>query len=154
MYKIFYIMTNILPMTYGESAMRAILFAPILFIGVLSAAAPAAFAQHTAASAPPPAPAARSMQGDTEKFMNNDYIRRFYALSVSTLRGQSHPDLDAYEQKSFAIFREFGVYMGVGPDHMQDHLKLIPRQVAQIAKDDPHALDTFDTFTEAMVGPK
>jgi len=127
--------------------MRAILFAV-----ALCAVAPAALAQH----GPPPAASekASSLQGDTERFMNNDYIRRFYALSVSTLKGQAHPDLDAYEQKSFAIFREFGTFMGVGPEHMQDHLKLIPRQVAQIAKDDPHALDTFESFTEAMVGPK
>lgn len=127
--------------------MRAILFA-----AALSAIAPAALAQHS----PAPAPAAKpsSLQGDTERFMNNDYIRSFYALSVSTLKGQPHPDLDAYEQKSFAIFREFGTFMGVGPEHMQDHLKLIPRQVAQIAKEDPHVLDTFDSFTEAMVGPK
>jgi hypothetical protein len=86
--------------------------------------------------------------------MNNDYIRRFYALSVETLKGAPNPDLDAYEQKSYAIFREFGVYMGVGPEHMQDHLKLIPRQVAQIARDDPHMLDSFDSFKEAMIGPK
>jgi hypothetical protein len=94
------------------------------------------------------------MQGDTERFMNNDYIRRFYALSVATLKGQPSPDLDAYERESYAIFREFGVAMGVGADHMQDHLKLIPRQVAQIAKSDPHVLDSFDSFKEAMVGPK
>jgi hypothetical protein len=119
----------------------------------LAAAAPAAFAQHPAAP-PPSAGRSASLQGDTDKFMNNDYMRRFYALSVSTLKGADHPDLAAYEQKSYAIFREFGVYMGVGPEHMQDHLKLIPRQVAQIAKEDPHALDTFDTFVEAMVGPK
>jgi hypothetical protein len=116
------------------------------------AAAPAALAQHGPASAPPKT--ANLQGGDTDKFMNNDYIRRFYGLSVQTLKGQPHPDLDAYEQKSYAIFREFGVYMGVGPEHMQDHLKLIPRQVAQIAKDDPHVLDSFDAFTEALVGPK
>jgi hypothetical protein len=133
--------------------MRAIL--AVLAAAGAIAAAPAAFAQHGAAPAPAPAGKTANLQGgDTEKFMNNDYIRRFYALSVSTLKGQAHPDLDAYEQKSYAIFREFGVYMGVGPEHMQDHLKLIPRQVAQIAKDDPHTLDSFDTFTEALVGPK
>ena len=129
--------------------MRAILFA-----AALSAIAPAALAQHGAASAPAPAGKTTGLQGDTERFMNNDYIRRFYALSVTTLKGQAHPDLAAYEQKSYAIFREFGTAMGVGPEHMQDHLKLIPRQLAQIAKDDPHVLDTFDSFTEAMVGPK
>jgi len=135
--------------------MRAIL--AVLAAGAVIAAAPAAFAQHGPAPAPAtPAPTGKSasLQGDPERFMNNDYIRRFYALSVSTLKGQANPDLDAYEQKSYAIFREFGVSMGVGAEHMQDHLKLIPRQVAQIAKEDPHVLDTFDTFTEAMIGPK
>ena len=144
---IFYIVTNILAMSYRESSMRAILFA-----AAVSLIAPTALAQHAAA---PPAGATANLQGgDTEKFMNNDYIRRFYALSVTTLKGQAHPDLAAYEQKSYAIFREFGTAMGVGPEHMQDHLKLIPRQLAQIAKDDPHVLDTFDSFKEAMVGPK
>ena len=50
--------------------------------------------------------------------------------------------------------RDFGVAMGVGPEKMQDHLKLIPRQVAQIAKEDPKVLDSFDNFVEALVGPK
>lgn len=126
---------------------------PVLAALSLSlAAAPAALAQHDAAAGPPKT--ASLQGGDTEKFINNDYMRRFYALSVSTLKGAANPDLEAYEQKSFAIFREFGVYMGVGPEHMQDHLKLIPRQVAQIAKEDPHVLDSFDNFKEAMVGPK
>jgi hypothetical protein len=125
---------------------------PLVLVAGLAVAAPA-LAQHGPSPSPPPT-SANLQGGDTEKFMNNDYIRRFYALSVTTLKGQAHPDLDAYEQKSYAIFREFGVYMGVGPEHMQDHLKLIPRQVAQIAKDDPHVLDSFDTFTEALVGPK
>ena len=115
-------------------------------------AAPAAMAQPGAPT--PPAGRSVSLQGDTDKFMNNDYMRRFYALSVDTLKGAAKPDLAAYEQKSYAIFREFGVSMGVRPEHMQDHLKLIPRQVAQIAKEDPHVLDSFDSFVEAMVGPK
>ncbi len=128
--------------------MRAILFA-----AALAALAPAAVAQPPH-GAPAPGSTASLQGGDTEKFMNNDYIRRFYALSVSTLKGAAHPDIGAYEQQSYAIFREFGTAMGVGPEHMQDHLKLIPRQVAQIAKEDPHVLDTFDTFKEALVGPK
>jgi hypothetical protein len=151
MYDIFYIMWAFLVMSYRESTMRATI--ATLTAAVVIAASPAAFAQHGPTPGAPPT-TANLQGGDTEKFMNNDYIRRFYALSVSTLKGAASPDLDAYEQKSYAIFREFGVYMGVGPEHMQDHLKLIPRQVAQIAKEDPHVLDTFDTFKEALVGPK
>jgi hypothetical protein len=124
---------------------------PLLALALL-AASPAALAQHDAPA--PPSRTANLQGGDTDKFMHNDYMRRFYALSVSTLKAGGNPDLNAYEQKSYAIFREFGVSMGVGPEHMQDHLKLIPRQVAQIAKEDPHMLDTFDSFVEAMVGPK
>ena len=116
------------------------------------AAAPAAMAQHPAPAA---AETTASLQGgDTEAFVHNQYMRKFYALSVATLKGAPGADLDAYEQKSYAIFRDFGVAMGVGPEKMQDHLKLIPRQVAQIAKEDPHVLDTFDSFIEALVGPK
>ena len=37
---------------------------------------------------------------------------------------------------------------------MQDHLKLIPRQVIQIVKEDPKVLDSFESFTDAMIGPK
>ena len=47
-----------------------------------------------------------------------------------------------------------GVAMGVGPEHMQDHLKLIPRQVVQIAKEDPHVLDSYDNFVAATFGPQ
>jgi hypothetical protein len=36
---------------------------------------------------------------------------------------------------------------------MQDHLKLIPRQIVDIVKEAPHALDSFETFTEALIGP-
>ena len=110
------------------------------------AAAPAAAAQ----------PRTADLQGaDTHAFVNNRHIRAFYALSVEALgKGAKAIDVDAYEQKSFAIFRAFGPDMGMTPEGMQDHLKLIPRQVAQIAKEDPHTLDSFDTFTEALVGPK
>lgn len=37
---------------------------------------------------------------------------------------------------------------------MQDHLKLIPGQMVQIVTGDPGVLKTYDSFIEAMVGPK
>ena len=36
---------------------------------------------------------------------------------------------------------------------MQDHLKDIPRQMIGIVKDDPHALDNYDNFAIALLGP-
>jgi len=37
---------------------------------------------------------------------------------------------------------------------MVDHLKLIPRQVVQIVKEDPHVLDSYQNFVDATFGPQ
>jgi hypothetical protein len=111
-------------------------------------------AQH---SPPPPAAAPGSavdLQGDANAFMNNPHIRAFYDLSVATLRPGAPPlDVKAYEEKSFAIFRALGVSRGGSAEAMQDHLKLIPRQVIQIVKEDPTVLDSFENFKVALIGP-
>ena len=111
---------------------------------------------HPPAAEAPAVPRTADLQGaDTHAFVNNRHIRAFYALSVETLgKGAKEIDIDAYEQKSFAIFRAFGPDMGMTPEGMQDHLKLIPRQVVKIVQEDPHVLDSFDSFTEALIGPK
>lgn len=128
-------------------------FLPCVLVALAALAfGTAAEAQHSA-----PAPAGRTVdiQGDPRGFMNNPHIHAFYDLTVATL-GPGAPalDVEAYEAKAFVIFRALGASMGGSPDAMQDHLKLIPRQVIQIAKEDPTVLDSFDSFTEAMVGPK
>ena len=115
----------------------------------------AAQAQH----GPAPAPAAQGrtvdLQGDPRAFVDNPHIRAFYALSVETLGPGAPPvDVAAYEAKAFAHFRALGASMGGSPEAMQDHLKLIPRQVIQIARDDHKVLDSFESFTEALIGPK
>ena len=132
------------------------LFALAAFTLALSGAAQA---QHPAPNphAPPPAPAGQpvDLQGDSNAFMNNPNLRAFYDLSVATLRpGAPKLDVKDYEAKSFAIFRALGVSLGGSPEAMQDHLKLIPRQVVQIVKADPHVLDSFEAFKDAMIGPR
>ena len=113
-----------------------------------------ALAQHGPAAAAGPS---ANLQGeDPRKFVDNPHIRAFYDLSVATLRPGAPPlDLEAYQQKSDALFHAFGEMRakGGGPG-MVDHLKLIPGQVVQIVKDDATVLDSFDAFTDAMVGPK
>jgi hypothetical protein len=119
----------------------------VLSAAVLLACAAPAAAQHGGTTA--------NLQGnDSAAWMANPNIHRFYDLSKATLgHGTAGVDVAAYEQKAYAIFRDFGASMGMKPEAMQDHLKLIPRQMVQIVKDDPHALDTYDSFTNAMVGP-
>jgi hypothetical protein len=112
----------------------------------------AAFAQHGAAAAP--SSSANLQGGDSQAWMQDPHVHAFYDLSVATLgHGAANPDVEAYEQKAYAIFRDFGASKGMKPEAMQDHLKLIPRQMVKIAKDDPKVLDSYDNFTAALFGP-
>ena len=96
-----------------------------------------------------------SLQGnDTEVFFANPNTRAFYDLSAKTFaKGTQGVDFADYQAKSFAIFRSLGTSMGVGPEAMQDHLKLIPGQVRDIVAEDPTALKDYDSFKLAMMGP-
>jgi len=114
-----------------------------------------AAAQHPAPAAKPQPSATANLQGDDSVWRTSPYIHAFYDLTVATYAGAApKPDFNAYQAKSYAIFRDFGVAMGVGPEHMQDHLKLIPGQMVGIVKDDPHVLDNYDDFVIALMGPK
>ena len=95
------------------------------------------------------------MQGDQSAWINNDHMRRFYALSQEAL-GKSAPPLDfvSYREKSYVIFRAFGTSMGGDPEMMVDHLKDIPGQMVDIVKDDPEVLDSYDNFVVALMGPQ
>jgi hypothetical protein len=114
-----------------------------------------ALAQHGA-----PAPKAgepRNLQGgraEQDAWFNNPHMMRFYELTRESFRnGWQRVDFPTYQEKSFVIFREFGRSMGGDPEKMLDHLKAIPGQMLQIVADDPHALDTPQTFRTAMMGP-
>jgi hypothetical protein len=80
-------------------------------------------------------------------------MRAFYDATVATFANGTDIDVDAYEARSFAIFREFARASGVSEAGMVDHLKLIPRQVVGIVKEDPAVLQSFDAFWAALAGP-
>jgi hypothetical protein len=129
---------------------------PLAALILTLAAAPAAYAQH-----PAPAPDSGktvSLQGggDHQKmWIENPHMHAFYDLTKQAFaNGPTKVDVDGYEQKSYAIFRDFGVSMGWGAEKMQDHLKLIPRQVVQIVREDPHVIDSYDNFVAATFGPQ
>jgi hypothetical protein len=127
-----------------------------LFRPLAAGALVAALALGSAALAQPaPAASPHNMQGNDEaSWIADPHMHAFYDLSVASLAHQAKPDVAAYEKKAYAIFRAFGEARGMGADHMQDHLKLIPRQVVQIAKEDPHVLDSYDNFVAATFGPR
>ncbi len=115
---------------------------------------PVALAQHGQA-APKTQELTVQLQGDQSAWINNDYMRGYFALSKETLgKGAAPLDFDDYREKSYAIFREFGKSIGGDPDMMVDHLKDIPRQMVGIVKDDPKVLDSYDNFVVALMGPQ
>jgi hypothetical protein len=117
---------------------------------VLAAAVPA-FAQ-----APAPDGSVTVHMKDAEQAgINDPHMHAFYELTRTAFaKGPAKVDVDAYEQKSFAIFRDFAPAMHMSPEGMVDHLKLIPRQVVQIVKEDPKVLDSYRNFVDATFGPQ
>ena len=105
-----------------------------------------------AASGEQPQAATVDIQGNDE-WKRAPQMRAFYDETVTTFAHGSTIDVDAYEARSFAIFREFARARGVKEEAMVDHLKLIPRQVVGIVKEDPTVLKDFDSFWVALAGP-
>jgi hypothetical protein len=133
---------------------------PILLAAALVALPAAALAQHgpvPAGPAPAPKPGeTRTLQAPAEQaaWMNNPHMKAFYELTKQSFaNGPARVDFPTYQEKSFEIFRAFGKSMGGNPEQMVDHLKAIPGQMLQIVASEPHALDTYETFRVAMMGP-
>ncbi|MEP7211029.1 MAG: hypothetical protein ABI740_09355 [Alphaproteobacteria bacterium] len=129
------------------------------FAGVLAAASLALAAIGAAVADPPAAGHAetttKSVQGDQSAWVNNPHMHDFYNLAVAAFaNGPAHVDVPAFEAKSHTIFDAFAVSMGMDPKGMQEHLALIPKQVVQIAKEDPRVLDSYDSFIVALMGPQ
>ena len=80
-------------------------------------------------------------------------MRAYYDLTVATFATGTDINVDAYEAKSFAIFREFARANRADEEEMIDHLKLIPRQMVGIVKEDPGVLKDYDSFWAALSGP-
>ncbi|MGZ3403520.1 MAG: hypothetical protein ACXWKN_09955 [Phenylobacterium sp.] len=123
-------------------------------VAVVLTAAGSATAQHPAPEAKPGATA--NMQGnDEQRWINDPHMHAFFDTTRAAFaNGPGKVDVDGYEQKSFAIFRDFAPVMHMTPEGMVDHLKLIPRQVVQIVREDPHVLDNYDNFVAATFGPR
>jgi hypothetical protein len=100
----------------------------------------------------PPQPTTVDIQGAGE-WKRSQHMRAYYDETVRTFANGTDIDVDAYEARSFAIFREFARASGASEEAMIDHLKLIPRQVVGIVKEDPAVLKSYDAFWAALAGP-
>ncbi|MFI4950548.1 MAG: hypothetical protein ACHP7A_05880 [Caulobacterales bacterium] len=124
---------------------RRVLFATL----VLLAIGPPALAQPAA-----PAGSSTAPQGGLNGWATDPHMHAFYAAAVSAFaQGPDKVDVDAFESKCFAIFRDFGAAHGIDPARMQERTKLLPRQVVQIVREDPKVLDSYENFVAATAGP-
>jgi hypothetical protein len=105
--------------------------------------------QHSA-----PQPTTYSIQDDGSAWKRSPYIHAYYDMTVATFAHGPNVDVDTYETKSFDIFREFARANHVPEQAMLDHLKLIPRQVVGIVKENPDVLKSYDNFWAALHGPE
>jgi len=108
-------------------------------------------------SRPPPSeqpvqPTTVDIQGANE-WKRSPYMQAYYELTVATFANGTDIDVGDYESKSFAVFREFARANGRNEQAMVDHLKLIPRQVVAIVKEDAAVLNSYDAFWAALAGP-
>lgn len=104
--------------------------------------------QHTAEAQPTTV----DIQGANE-WKRAPQMHAYYEETVATFKNGNDIDVDAYEARSFAIFREFARANGMSEAGMIDHLKLIPRQVVGIVKENPAVLNSYDAFWAALAGP-
>jgi hypothetical protein len=100
-----------------------------------------------------PQPATVNFQDDSSEWKRSPQMRAYYDETVKTFASGTDVDVDAYEARSFAIFREFARANGWNEEGMIDHLKLIPRQVVGIVKENPAVLNSYDAFWAALAGP-
>jgi hypothetical protein len=109
-------------------------------------------APHPGHGNPEAQPATVDIQGANE-WKRSPHMHAYYDETVATFRNGTDIDVDAYEARSFAIFREFARANGMNEAGMIDHLKLIPRQVVGIVKENPTVLNSYDAFWAALAGP-
>jgi len=107
---------------------------------------------HQSAASDAPQPTTVDIQGASE-WKKSPHLRAYYDLTVATFANGPDIDVDAYEAKSFDLFREFARANNKNEAAMLDHLKLIPRQVVGIVKEDPAVLKDYDSFWAALAGP-
>jgi hypothetical protein len=139
--------------------MRSRIFLSAVTIAALLAGAGCSHAHRhvhgsaQAARSDAPQPTTVDIQG-ADEWKRSPHMRAYYDLTVATFTNGTDIDVDAYEAKSFALFREFARANGMNEQGMVDHLKLIPRQVVGIVQENPAVLKSYDAFWAALAGPE
>jgi hypothetical protein len=146
-----------MPLAEEDGMTSAALLLPVALVTLLSVAGCSHGSGHARHSAPAaqadaPEPTTVDIQGASE-WKRSPHMRAYYDATVATFANGTNVDVEAYEARSFTIFREFARAHGMNEEAMIDHLKLIPRQVVEIVKENPAVLKDYDSFWAALAGP-
>jgi len=123
-----------------------------IWLSIMTILAACSHGPRHAPSSQQPQPTTVDIQGANE-WKRSPHMQAYYDLTTATFANGTDIDVDAYEAKSFALFREFARANGRSEEGMVDHLKLIPRQVVGIVKENPAVLKDYDSFWAALAGP-
>jgi hypothetical protein len=123
-------------------------YAILLLATILAATGCTHASQHT----PEAQPTTVDIQGAGD-WKRSLHMHAYYEETLATFKNGTDIDVEAYEARSFAIFREFARANGMNEAAMLDHLKLIPRQVVGIVAENPAVLNSYDAFWAALAGP-
>jgi hypothetical protein len=136
----------------GTLMRSAMFLRTVAMVALLAVAGCMHASPHTHGSKEAAQPTTVDIQGAGE-WKRSPHMHAYYDETVATFKNGTDIDLDAYEARSFAIFREFARANGMSEAGMIDHLKLIPRQVVGIVKENPAVLNSYDAFWAALAGP-
>src|SRR4030095_16375083 len=126
----------------GTPMRHAILPGTIALTALLASAGCMHEPQHSAGSEQAAQPTTVDIQG-ADEWKRSPHMHAYYDETVATFKNGTDIDVDAYEARSFATLREFARAKGTNEAAMVDHLKLIPRQVVGIVKENPAVLQSY-----------
>ena len=132
--------------------MKSAIFPSVAAATLLLAAGCTHTSPHAAGNEQAAQPTTVDIQGAGE-WKRSPQMRAYYDETVATFKNGPDIDVAAYEARSFAIFREFARANHLNEAAMLDHLKLIPRQVVGIVRENPAVLQDYDSFWAALAGP-
>lgn len=95
----------------------------------------------------------RTLQGDNAAIARDPRMHLAWErLKRACSAGCDKADAASYEADSLDIFAQMGPLLGLTPEQMRRHVAAIPRQLLQIAREDPKVLTDFHAFVVAILG--
>ena len=100
-------------------------------------------------------PATFSMAQNDDFYLCNDpfFLGIYEVITETYTIGIENVTVELLEENIFGFIRSWPGYSPEEAEGWVDHIKLIPGQFVEIAREDSAVIDNCDNFSVAMVGP-